>query len=171
MVSLIIGNKGSGKTKKLISLINEAVDKSNGTVVCIEKSPLLTYEVTHKARLIETERYGVEGTDAFYGMLCGIIAQDHDITEIFVDAIFKIVGRDYEAFADLIKKVSDISKLSDIDFVFTVSEDEEKLPARLFEYAQKLNWLLRFAYLFKVGGFFWKKLQIFKLYIDKLTLF
>ena len=67
MIKLIIGNKGSGKTKKLISLINEAVDKSNGTVVCIEKSPLLTYEVTHKARLIETERYGVEGTDAFYG--------------------------------------------------------------------------------------------------------
>ena len=122
MVSLIIGNKGSGKTKKLISLINEAVDKSNGTVVCIEKSPLLTYEVTHKARLIETERYGVEGPDAFYGMICGIIAQDHDITEIFVD---------------LIKKVSDISKLSETDFVFTVSEDEERLPARLFEYAQK----------------------------------
>ena len=137
MVSLIIGNKGSGKTKKLISLINEAVDKSNGTVVCIEKSPLLTYEVTHKARLIETERYGVEGVDAFYGMICGIIAQDHDITEIFVDATFKIVGRDYEAFADLIKKVSDISKLSDTDFVFTVSEDEDKLPTRLFEYAQK----------------------------------
>ena len=72
-------------------------------------------------------------------MICGIIAQDHDITEIFVDATFKIVGRDYEAFADLIKKVSDISKLSDTDFVFTVSEDEEKLPKRLFDYAEKLN--------------------------------
>ena len=137
MIKLIIGNKGSGKTKKLINLINEAVEKSNGTVVCIEKSPLLTYEVTHKARLIETERFGVEGCDAFYGMVCGVIAQDHDITEIFVDATFKIVGRDYDAFAALINKLSKVSEDSGVDFVFTVSEDEEKLPARLFEYAQK----------------------------------
>ncbi len=138
MVSLIIGNKGSGKTKKLIGLINEAVEKSNGTVVCIEKSPLLTYEVTHKARLIETERFDVEGCDAFYGMVCGIVAQDHDITEIFVDATFKIVGRDYDEFVELIAKLSKVSTENEIDIVFTVSEDEDKLPAALFEYAQKI---------------------------------
>ena len=138
MIKLIIGNKGSGKTKRLINLINEAVDKSNGTVVCIEKSPLLTYEVTHKARLIETERFGVEGCDAFYGMVCGIVAQDHDITEIFVDATFKIVGRDYDAFAALINKLSKVSAENDVEIVFTVSEDESKLPAALFESAQKI---------------------------------
>lgn len=138
MVSLIIGNKGSGKTKKLIALINEAVEKSNGTVVCIEKSPLLTYEVTHKARLIETDRFGVEGCDAFYGMVCGIIAQDHDITQIFVDATFKIVGRDYDEFVALIKKISKISEENEIDIVFTVSEDEEKLPAALLDCAKKI---------------------------------
>lgn len=138
MVSLIIGNKGSGKTKRLIALINEALEKSNGTVVCIEKSPLLTYEVSHKARLIETERFDVEGCDAFYGMVCGIIAQDHDITDIFVDATFKIVGRDYDAFAELIKKISKVSAESDTNFVFTVSEDESKLPAALFECANKI---------------------------------
>ncbi|MEE1504503.1 MAG: hypothetical protein UGF89_09705, partial [Acutalibacteraceae bacterium] len=118
--------------------INEAVEKSNGTVVCIEKSPLLTYEVTHKARLIETERFGVEGCDAFYGMVCGVIAQDHDITEIFVDATFKIVGRDYDAFAALINKLSKVSAENEIDIVFTVSEDEANLPAALFENAQKI---------------------------------
>ena len=138
MIKLIIGNKGSGKTKRLIALINEAVDKSNGTVVCIEKSPLLTYEVTHKARLIETERFGVEGCDAFYGMVCGVIAQDHDITEIFVDATFKIVGRDYDAFAALINKLSKVSAENEIDIVFTVSEDEANLPAALFDNAQKI---------------------------------
>ncbi len=138
MIKLIIGNKGSGKTKRLIGLINEAVESSNGTVVCIEKSPLLTYEVTHKARLIETERFGVEGCDAFYGMVCGIVAQDHDITEIFVDATFKIVGRDYDAFAALIGKLSKVSEENDVDIVFTVSEDESKLPAALFESAQKI---------------------------------
>ena len=136
MISLIIGNKGSGKTKKLIALINEAVAKSDGTVVCIEKSPLLTYEVTHKARLIETERFGIEGGDAFYGMVCGVIAQDHDLTEIFVDATFKIVGRDYDEFAKLINKLSKVSEDAGVDFVFTVSEDKENLPAALFENAQ-----------------------------------
>ena len=138
MIKLIIGNKGSGKTKRLIGLINEAVESSNGTVVCIEKSPLLTYEVTHKARLIETERFGIEGCDAFYGMVCGIVAQDHDITEIFVDATFKIVGRDYDAFAALIGKLSKVSEENDVDIVFTVSEDETKLPAALFESAEKI---------------------------------
>ena len=138
MIKLIIGNKGSGKTKRLIALINEAVENSNGTVVCIEKSPLLTYEVTHKARLIETDRFAVEGCDAFYGMVCGIIAQDHDITEVFVDATFKIVGRDYAAFAALIKKLSKVSADNEIDIVFTVSEDEANLPAELFENAEKI---------------------------------
>lgn len=138
MVSLIIGNKGAGKTKRLIALINEALEKSNGTVVCIEKSPLLTYEVSHKARLIETERFDIEGCDAFYGMVCGVIAQDHDITDIFVDATFKIVGRDYDAFAELIKKISKVSAESETNFVFTVSEDESKLPAALFECANKI---------------------------------
>lgn len=136
MISLIIGNKGSGKTKRLIALINEAVAKSDGTVVCIEKSPLLTYEVTHKARLIETERFGVEGCDAFYGMVCGIIAQDHDLTEVFVDATFKIVGRDYDAFAALINKLAKVAADNDVKIVFTVSEDKEKLPATLFENAE-----------------------------------
>ena len=133
MVSLIIGNKGSGKTKKLIALIDEAVANTNGTVVCIEKSPLLTYEITHRARLIETERYGVQGCDAFYGMLSGIIAQDHDITEIFIDATFKIIGRDYAEFAELIKKIEKLSKTAEVDFVMTVSEDIEKLPKEIFE--------------------------------------
>ena len=133
MVSLIIGNKGSGKTKKLIALIDEAVEKTNGTIVCIEKSPLLTYEVTHRARLIETERYDVKGVDAFYGMLCGIIAQDHDITEIFIDATFKIIGRDYAEFAQFIKKVEKLSNTTEVDFVLTVSEDVEKLPGEIFE--------------------------------------
>ncbi len=136
MISLIIGNKGSGKTKKLIALINDAVQASDGTVVCIEKSPLLTYEVTHKARLIETERFGIEGCDAFYGMVCGVIAQDHDITEIFVDATFKIVGRDYDEFAALINKLAKVAADNDVKIVFTVSEDKENLPAALFDNAE-----------------------------------
>lgn len=71
MIYLILGNKGSGKTKRLIDLVNAAVEKSNGNVVCIEKERLLTYNVNYRARLVETDHYGISGYDAFYGFLSG----------------------------------------------------------------------------------------------------
>ena len=97
MIYLILGNKGSGKTKRLIDLVNAAVEKSNGNVVCIEKERLLTYNVNYRARLVETDHYGISGYDAFYGFLSGIIAGDHDITDVLVDVTLKIGGKDYEA--------------------------------------------------------------------------
>lgn len=138
MVKLIIGNKGSGKTKRLIELVNGAVEKSNGNVVCIEKERLLTYDVNYRARLIETDHYKVSGYDAFYGFLCGVIAGDHDITDILVDATLKIGGRDYEALASFLEKVSELSKLSEQDITFTISCDESDLPERIFTFCEKI---------------------------------
>lgn len=138
MVKLIIGNKGSGKTKRLIELVNGAVEKSNGNVVCIEKERLLTYDVNYRARLIETDHYKVSGYDAFYGFLCGVIAGDHDITDILVDATLKIGGRDYEALANFLAKVAELSKLSEQDITFTVSCDECDLPERIFTFCEKI---------------------------------
>ena len=66
MVSLILGNKGSGKTKRLINLVNEAVERSNGNVVCVEKERLLIYDINYRARLVETDHYKVSGYDAFF---------------------------------------------------------------------------------------------------------
>lgn len=138
MVKLIIGNKGSGKTKRLIDLVNNAVEKSNGNVVCIEKERLLTYDVNYRARLVETDHYGVSGYDAFYGFLCGIVAGDHDITDILVDATLKIGGRDYEALANFLEKVSQLSKIAEQDITFTVSCDENDLPAKVFDFCEKI---------------------------------
>ncbi len=138
MVKLIIGNKGSGKTKKLIELVNNAVEKSNGNVVCIEKERLLTYDVNYRARLVETDHYKVSGYDAFYGFLCGIVAGDHDITDILVDATLKIGGRDYEALANFLEKTAELSKLAEQDITFTVSCDESDLPARVFDFCEKI---------------------------------
>ncbi|MBE6819528.1 MAG: hypothetical protein E7516_00540 [Ruminococcaceae bacterium] len=138
MVKLIIGNKGSGKTKRLIELVNGAVEKSNGNVVCIEKERLLTYDVNYRARLIETDHYKVSGYDAFYGFLCGVIAGDHDITDILVDATLKIGGRDYEALANFLEKVAELSKLSEQDITFTISCDECDLPERIFTFCEKI---------------------------------
>lgn len=138
MVNLIIGNKGSGKTKRLIELVNGAVEKSNGNVVCIEKERLLTYDVNYRARLVETDHYKVSGYDAFYGFLSGILAGDHDITDVLVDATLKIGGRDYEALADFLAKASELSKITEHDITFTISCDESDLPARIFDFCKKI---------------------------------
>ncbi|MEE0265450.1 MAG: hypothetical protein UD936_07470, partial [Acutalibacteraceae bacterium] len=90
MVTLLIGRKGSGKTKKLIALANEAVTQSTGNVVVIEKGAKLTYDVTPKARLIDTDEYQIAGYDVLFGFISGICAGNYDITDIFVDSTFKI---------------------------------------------------------------------------------
>ena len=138
MIYLILGNKGSGKTKRLIDLVNSAVEKSNGNVVCVEKERLLTYDVNYRARLVETDYYKVSGYDAFYGFLSGIVAGDHDITDILVDATLKIGGRDYEELANFLEKVAELSKNESKDITFTISCDESDLPTRIFDFCEKI---------------------------------
>lgn len=138
MISMIIGNKGSGKTKRLVELVNAAVDASKGNVVCIEKGLKLTYDLTHKARLVDVDEYDVSGFDTLYGFISGMCAGNYDLTEIFVDATLKIGGRNYEELADFISKLSELSKKSSVEMVLTISCDESELPARIFDYATKI---------------------------------
>ena len=138
MVYLILGKKGSGKTKKLIELVNNAVEKSNGIVVCIEKERLLTYDVNYRARLVETDHYKVSGYDAFYGFISGFLAGDHDITAVLVDATLRIGGRDYEELASFLERVAELSKIAEQDITFTVSAAEEGLPEKIFAYCEKI---------------------------------
>ncbi|MCQ2485688.1 MAG: hypothetical protein MJ168_10205 [Clostridia bacterium] len=140
MVSLILGKKGSGKTKRLIDAVNNAIEKSNGNVVCVEKKPMLTYDVNYRARLIDTDHYEVSGYDAFYGFLSGICAGDHDITDILVDATLRIGSRDYDELAAFLKKVDALSKnhVEEKNFIFTISADKSELPEGIFEYCKEL---------------------------------
>ena len=138
MVTLIIGHKGSGKTKKLIQAVNDAIEKSNGNVVCVEQGTQLRTEVNYRARLVSANEYSIKGYDAFYGFLSGLCAGDHDITDILVDATLKIGGRDYEALANFLEKVAELSKIAEQDFTFTISCDEEELPARIFDFCEKI---------------------------------
>lgn len=136
MVKLILGHKGSGKTKKLVELVNTAARESNGNVVCIEKESQLTYDVTSRARLTATDTFFIRDYDAFYGFLCGICAGDHDITDIFVDATLRIGGRDYDELAKFLARVNELSKIEEKNITFTVSADKEEIPASVFEFAQ-----------------------------------
>ena len=134
MVKLLIGDKGSGTTKKLLERVSEALAESKGHVVCVEKDDLLRYQISYRVRLASAANYGISGYDAFYGFLSGLCAGDHDITDILVDATLKIGGRDYEALASFMERIARLSELTGTVFTFTVSTAKENLPARMFDY-------------------------------------
>lgn len=138
MITLIIGNKGSGKTKKLIQLANEAVEKSNGNVVVIEKGAKLTYDVTHKARLIDTDQYDIKSFEALYGFLSGICAGNYDVTDILVDSTLKIGGRDFAALESFLAKVNKLADQSETKVIFSISADASELPAGIDAIAEKI---------------------------------
>ena len=127
MIKLIVGNKGSGKTKTLIHMVNEAAQASNGNVVCIEKGLKLTYDLDMKVRLIDIDDYNVSGSDAFYGFLCGLLAGNYDITDLCIDATLKIVGRDLAAFAAMVEKLESLHG-QNVNLIFTVSCDKSEIP-------------------------------------------
>ena len=135
MIKLIIGKKGSGKTKKLVDMVNSATETSLGNVVCVEKGDVLTHSVNNKARLINSEDFGISGYGEYYGMLAGIKASNYDVTHIFGDATLKIGGDDKEA---LVAFFARLAKIDDVEFVFTVSADESELPSNIFEVAEKI---------------------------------
>ncbi len=131
MVTLIIGKKGSGKTKKLIQRANEAVARSSGNVVVIDKGAKLTYDVTHKARLIDTDAYGVKGYDMLYGFISGICAGNYDVTDIFVDSTFKIATEGVAGIEAFVTKLNELEKETEANITLLVSAGEEALPSGL----------------------------------------
>lgn len=128
MVTLLIGIKGSGKTKKLISLANEAVTKSMGNVVVIEKGAKLTYDVTHKARLIDTDQYHVSGYDVLFGFISGICAGNYDVTDIFVDSTFKICSDNMDDLKEFVSKIKALADNSETNVTLLISAAKENLP-------------------------------------------
>ena len=133
MVKIITGKKGSGKTKVLIDMINEAAKSTSGNIVCIEKGLKLTYDIDHSVRLTDMEDYNLEGIDMFYGFVNGMIAGNFDIKEIYVDGILKVVGRDYAELGILFDKLDKITG-DDIKCIITVSADADELPDSVMKY-------------------------------------
>ena len=133
MIKLFIGAKGSGKTKTLIELVNNAVATSKGSVVCIEKGDKLKLDITYKARLIDTDAYGIVDAISLYGFIAGILASNSDITDLFIDSSLKICGNDVVAFEEMLKKLEPITK--DVNLVMTVSIAVEDCPAGIKAFA------------------------------------
>ncbi len=132
MIKLFIGAKGSGKTKTLIDLVNNAAGTSKGSVVCIEKGDKLRFDITSKARLIDTDYYKVNNAEKLTGFIAGILASNSDITDIFVDSSLKICGNDVASFEALLADVDVIAK--DVNVVMTVSIAVEACPDSIKAY-------------------------------------
>ena len=105
MVKIIIGVKGTGKTKQLIEAVHNALNATQGDVVCIERGTTLRYSISHKARLVDADEYVIDSADALYGFVAGILAGNHDVTDLFIDHTYNICQRDNAAFEALLVRL------------------------------------------------------------------
>ena len=133
MIKLIVGTKGSGKTKTLIDMINEATKTSAGNIVVIEKSMKLTYDIDHAARLIDVDEYKIEGYDKLYGFVAGVLAGNYDIVEVYLDGILKIGNHDMEGLGNILDAFNALVG-ENVKLVVTVSADESALTDSVKKY-------------------------------------
>lgn len=141
MVSMIVGNKGSGKTKNLIDQVRKAAERSDGNVVCIDKGKGLRFDLSYHIRLIDIEEYGISGPEKYYGFMAGLLAGNYDITDIFCDATFKILcdkqSKNFELLAKFVEDLDALTKSLKINIILTVSCDVSELPERVHCFIQK----------------------------------
>ena len=123
MIHVIMGLKGSGKTKKLLDSIHEAEANANGSVVCIEYGSKLTYDVTYRVRLVNSKEYGICNPCMLKGFLSGLHAGNFDITHVYIDNLYKTIGNDRAAGEDFILWCDEFAKANNMEITVTVSDD------------------------------------------------
>ena len=121
MLKLIIGVKGTGKTKTLINLVNGALEVTKGDVVCIEKGTQLRFDIKSKVRLVDTEEYLIHDAEALYGFIAGILASNYDVTDLFVDNTFKICGGNVAALEAMLENLNALLAKHDVNVFMTAS--------------------------------------------------
>ncbi|MBE6553959.1 MAG: hypothetical protein E7666_06410 [Ruminococcaceae bacterium] len=124
MLKLIIGVKGTGKTKTLINLVNGALEVTKGDVVCIEKGVKLRYDIKPTARLVDVDEYMIADAQSLYGFVAGILASNHDVTDLFIDSTLKICKGDMPSFETLVVELDKLAAKIGINLIMTVSMDE-----------------------------------------------
>ena len=124
MVRVIMGVKGTGKTKQMIELINSAVKSENGNVVCIERGPKLTYDIHYKIRLVEASQYDMTNFDVLRGFISGLYAGNYDISHVFIDNLCKTIGREVDKDTEnFLNWLDAFGEKNNIKFTVTISAD------------------------------------------------
>lgn len=129
MIEIICGEKGKGKTKELLDKVNSAVGTQSGNIVYLDKSQKHMYELNNKIRLINVMDFPIDNCDEFLGFICGIVSQDHDLDEMYLDSSLTIASIDDEnGITKAIEKLDVISEKFKVKFVLSVSRDINRLP-------------------------------------------
>ncbi len=128
MIQIIAGEKGKGKTKHLLERVNNAVKTANGSIVYLDKSSKHMFELNNKIRLINVSDFPISNCDEFLGFLCGILSQDHDLEAMYLDSFLTISAIKDEEICHAIEKLDIISSTFQVDFVLSVSRNENQLP-------------------------------------------
>ena len=134
MVQIIAGAKGKGKTKYLLDMANTAVKEAKGSVVYLDKSSKHMYELNNQIRLINVQEYPIDTSDGFIGFICGIICQDHDLEQMYLDSFLKISLTDAATANDLLRKLDKISEKFGVTFVISISLEGADLAEDLKKY-------------------------------------
>ena len=131
MVELIVGKKGKGKTKVLLDRVNGAVKEANGSIVYLDKSTKHMYELNNKVRLIDVSSYPLKNADEFVGFICGIISQDYDLEQIYLDSFLKVSKLEDADVTDTLDQLDKIGEKYGISIVVSISLDKEEIPEAL----------------------------------------
>ena len=136
-MQLIVGVKGTGKTKAIIEEVNRASNETKGVVICIEYGRKLNYDISTRARLVDAQEYCIDSADKLYGFICGMVACNYDITELFVDSALKICNDDVAAFEECAVNVAKICETYKIECVMTASIDPSGLTEKTASFVRK----------------------------------
>ena len=134
MIKLIVGKKGSGKTKTLIDMVNDSLNTTNGDVVCIEKGDKLKYDIKYQCRLIDAEEYHVEDGQSLFGFIAGILASNHDVTDLFIDSALKICQNDADSFDKFLDELEALLADHKVNCVITSSIDPTEASKTVLRY-------------------------------------
>ena len=134
MLKVILGKKGTGKTKALIEMVNKAAAEESGNVICVEFGDKLIHDIDHSARLIDITNYPVSTTAALEGFISGLLAGNYDIKQIYVDSLLKIVGEDLDAVGAALANLEKLVDANDATLVLLVSADCETAPESVKKY-------------------------------------
>ena len=134
MIQIIHGKKGSGKTKRIIEMTNHAINDQHGDVIFIDDDNRYMFDLRHEVRFVNAGEYGMVSPEMFYGFLCGMLSQNFDVTQVFIDAFLKLVRVDPQETGWFFEKLAALSDKHNLTFVLSVSCDDEAAPDFMRKY-------------------------------------
>lgn len=136
MIRVLFGEKGAGKTKRIINMANETIAQAKGSIVFIDDDSQYMFEIKRDIRFVDASRFEIDGPKMFYGFLCGIAAQDYDLEHLFIDGFLKIVHHDLDTLEGLFSQLKKFAEDCKLTITISISGNPGNTPAFLKEFVQ-----------------------------------